>query len=137
MRAAFGVGAIGFGLERFGMAAALTRGSGLLEFVAGILVFTPLTALAATFLGGWWLLLAVVSATAGSPELGVCDILLAAGAFALARLTRVNEAERSPRPHVAVAEAPAPRRVTFELEAVAAPEAKAVARAVVSSRRSA
>lgn len=94
LRAVFGVQAVVFGLVRFNTPGALTRGSGIVELVAGVLVFTPLTELAAYFLTVWLVLLAVVAAGLESAYgIAVCDVMLAAGAFALARLTRLNEAE--------------------------------------------
>ncbi len=127
MRAALGTGAIGFGLERFNMPGTLARGGGLLEFIAGLLVFTPLTGRAATFLSGWWLLLALGAASARSPALAACHVLLAAGAFALARLTGLNEAERPGRPAVSRTEA-ARRGASSPLAVAASPEAPPVAR---------
>ncbi len=128
LRAALGTGAIAFGLEGFNMPGTLTRGGGLLQFIAGMLVFTPLTGWAATFLSGWWLLLALGAASAGTSALAACDVLLAAGAFALARLTGVNEDERPGSQAVGRREAEARRAASAQLAAAAAPDAPAVAR---------
>ncbi len=93
LRLAFGASSIVSGLANFNTLATSTRVAGVVELVAGVLIFTPLTELAATFLTGWLLFLALRAAVPGGEwVLALCDVMLAAGAFALARFTRVNEA---------------------------------------------
>jgi len=114
MRAAFGSSCIGLGLQRFLEAqATLTRGAGLFEMLAGVLILTPLTEAAATVLTGWLVLLAVGALGPKGATLGGLDVLLAATAFALARLTQVNEAEpvgKRPQPATRRPSARAPQR---------------------------
>ncbi len=93
LRFVLGAQAIGFGVQWWQQPGALAHVAGLLELVAGVLVFTPLTELAATFLAGWLFLLALAAVLPGGGGLGFCNILLAASAFTLARLTRVNQGE--------------------------------------------
>jgi|GEM_PF-5431432 len=88
LRFVVGAQGIGFGLQRWQLPGTAARVAGLLELVAGVLVFTPLTELAAIFLTGWLSLQAVLP---GGGGLGVSNLLLAAAAYTLARLTRVNE----------------------------------------------
>ncbi len=108
LRVAFGVQAVLFGLVRFNTPGTLTRLSGVVELGAGVLVFTPLTELAAYFLTGWLLLLALAAVgLEGAYGTAVCNVMLAAGAFALGRFTRLNEAEG---PMVGRATAPPARR---------------------------
>ena len=94
LRLTFGASSIVCGLANFNTLATSTRVAGVVELVAGVLIFTPLTELAAaTFLTGWLLFLALRAAVPGGEWLlALCDVMLAAGAFALARFTRVNEA---------------------------------------------
>jgi hypothetical protein len=92
LRTSFGTLAIASGLGRAHLASTPDRLAACLELGAGVLVFTPFTAAAASFLTGWLLLLALVSLLAGGPgDRAASDLVLAAGAFTLARLTRVNE----------------------------------------------
>ncbi len=93
LRCVLGAAAIGFGLQRWQQAGAPAHVGALLELVAGVLVFTPLTELAATFLAGWCLVLALLAILPGGGGLGASNVLLAASAFSLARLTRVNEGQ--------------------------------------------
>jgi hypothetical protein len=92
LRVACGVLPIVYGLEKFNTGGPWLRAAGVVELIAGILIFTALTEVAAYFLTAWFLLLALQ--TANGPltyELAVSDVLLAVGAFVLAQLTRVNE----------------------------------------------
>ena len=92
LRIACGVLPIVSGLEKFNAGGPWLRAAGVVELIAGILIFTAFTEVAAYFLTAWFLLLALQ--TASGPlayELAVSDVLLAVGAFVLARLTRVNE----------------------------------------------
>jgi hypothetical protein len=101
LRLAVGVDSIVVGLQRFGSEGPLKRGAGVIEVVVGVLVFTPFTQHAAYFLMGWLLLLASKAAGGGGAyDIAVGDVILAAGAFALAQLTRLNEAST---PSVALA----------------------------------
>ncbi len=93
LRFGLGAGAIGFGLQGWQQPGAPAHVAALLELAAGVLVFTPLTELAATFLAGWCLLLALAAVLPGGGGLGASNVLLAASAFTLARLTRVNEGQ--------------------------------------------
>ena len=92
LRLVVGVQAIAFGLQRWQLPGTAARLAGVVELVAGVLVFTPLTELAAIFLTGWLCLLALPAVVSGGGVLGASNVLLAATAFALSRLTRVNEA---------------------------------------------
>jgi hypothetical protein len=92
LRVACGVLPIVSGLEKFNAGGLWLRAAGVVELIAGILIFTAFTEVAAYFLTGWFLLLALQ--TASGPHayaLGVSDVLLAVATFVLARLTRVNE----------------------------------------------
>jgi hypothetical protein len=93
LRFVLGAQAIGFGVQRWQQPGAPAHLAGLLELVAGVLVFTPLTELAARFLAGWLFLLALAAVLPGGSGLGLTNVLLAASAFTLARLTRVNQGE--------------------------------------------
>lgn len=94
LRAAFGVLAIASGVSRLGAPGTVGHVAGGIEVAVGVLVLSPFTAAAANFLAGWLVLLAL-SGLAGGSHLDIAgqDLLLSAGAFSLARLTRVNEAE--------------------------------------------
>jgi hypothetical protein len=96
LRLGYGVLFIVSGLEKFNGLGTPTRVAGVVELVAGVLVFTPFTRTAAHFLGGWLVLLALVAGTLGQYDRGVRDALLAVGAFVLARLMRVNEGQTAP-----------------------------------------
>lgn len=100
LRHGLGVSAFASGLYTLHASTALPRLTGAIELGAGILIFTPLSCLAARALTGWLLLLALKLWIAGGPyDTAAGDVVLAAGAFALARLTRVNEAApREDRP---------------------------------------
>jgi hypothetical protein len=90
LRLAVGVDSVVIGLQRFSSEA---TPAAVVELVAGLLIFTPFTELAAYFLTVWPLLLALKAVTLGGAyDNAIYDVMLAAGAFALARLTRVNEA---------------------------------------------
>jgi len=94
LRLACGVFPIVSGLEKFNGLGLWTRAAGVVELVAGVLIFTPYTRLAALFLSGWLLLLAALAVAGGTYDMAVRGVLLAVGAFVLSRLTRVNEARR-------------------------------------------
>jgi hypothetical protein len=93
LRLAIGVQAVVLGLTKFNTQDALLRISGVVELLAGILIFTPYTETAGYFLTGW-LLLFGLKALGGEGAYGsaVAYTVLAACAFALAHLTRLNEA---------------------------------------------
>lgn len=118
LRLACGVQPIVSGLRKFATGEPLGRIEGVIELVAGVLVFTPLTKATARFLTAWLLLLALRALSGrGAYDVAIWDILLAAGAFALVRLTQVNEA--------AVAEAPSsPRPAEPQFRSAAAPHLK-------------
>jgi hypothetical protein len=93
LRVACGVLPIVSGLEKFNTGGTWLRAAGVVEVVGGILIFTAFTEVAAYFFTGWFLLFALQTARVQGPNwLAVSDVVLAVGAFALARLTRVNEA---------------------------------------------
>jgi hypothetical protein len=96
LRLGYGVLFVVSGLEKFNSLGTPTRVAGVVELLAGVLVFTPFTRTAAHFLGGWLVLLALVAATLGQYDMAVRDALLAVGAFVLARLMRVNEGQPGP-----------------------------------------
>jgi hypothetical protein len=80
------------GLEKFNAGGTWLRAAGVVELVAGVLIFTPFTEVAAYFLTAWFLVFAVQAAGANGAEwLAVSDVVFAVGTFVLARLTRVNE----------------------------------------------
>jgi hypothetical protein len=92
LRVACGVLPIVSGLEKFNTGGLWLRAAGVVELIAGILIFTVFTEVAAYFLTAWFLLLALQ--TASGPrgyEPAVANVLLAVAAFVLGRLTRVNE----------------------------------------------
>jgi hypothetical protein len=93
LRLVCGVQPMVSGLAKFNAGGASSRAMGVLELVAGVLVFTPFTEVAARFLTAWFLLLALHAAgVRAAYDIAVTDVLLAVAAFALARLTRLNEA---------------------------------------------
>ena len=93
LRLGCGVQSIVSGVLKFNSGEPLVRVAGVIELVAGVLIFTPLTTAAARFIGGWLLLLALYALSVRHAyDAAVFDVLLAAGALVLARLTRVNEA---------------------------------------------
>ena len=95
LRVACGVLPIVSGLEKFNTGGAWLRAAGVVELVAGILIFTAFTEVAAYFLTAWFLLLALQTASGPHAyELAVSDVLFAVGTFVLARLTRVNESAK-------------------------------------------
>jgi hypothetical protein len=99
LRIAFGASAFASGLYTLQTSGLIPRISGAIQLGAGVLVFTPLTGVAARVLTSWLLLIALKLLLAGGPyETAACDVVLAAGAFALARFTTVNEAPSEPRP---------------------------------------
>jgi hypothetical protein len=94
LRIGFCVLSIASGVSRLLAPGLLNRAAGCVELAAGILVLTPYTWLAATFLSGWLVVVALkVLLVGGAGDSALSDLLLAAGAFALARFTRVNETE--------------------------------------------
>jgi hypothetical protein len=93
LRLACGVQPMVSGLARFNAGGASSRAMGVIELLAGVLVFTPATEAAARFLTVWFLLLGVHALSVrGAYDIAVTDVLLAAAAYVLARLTRLNEA---------------------------------------------
>jgi hypothetical protein len=99
LRIACGVLPIVSGLEKFNTGGSWLRVAGVVELIAGILIFTAFTEVAAWFLTVWFLLLALQTASgAHAYALALCNVLVAVGAFVLARLTSLNEsAERDVR----------------------------------------
>ncbi len=92
LRVACGALPIVSGLEKFDAGGPWLRAAGVVELIAGILIFTAFSEVAAYFLSTWFLLLALQTASGlHAYELAFSDVLLAVGAFVLARLTRVNE----------------------------------------------
>jgi hypothetical protein len=108
LRLGLGVSAFASGLYTLHASTDLPRLTGAIELGAGILIFTPLSGVAARLLTGWLLLLALKLLMAGgSYDTAAGDVMLAAGAFALARFTTVNEAapgEFTPTHHCTVDE---------------------------------
>jgi len=94
LRTAFCVLVIASGVSRLGAPGTVGHVAGGIEVGVGVLVLSPFTAAAADLLTGWLVLLAL-SGLVGGGHLDVAaqDLLLAAGAFTLAHLTRVNERE--------------------------------------------
>jgi uncharacterized membrane protein YphA (DoxX/SURF4 family) len=69
--------------------ATLMKAVGVVEVLAGVLVLSPRTRLGAYFVMAWLLLVSLNLLLAGRYDIVVRDLGLAAGAFALARLTEV------------------------------------------------
>jgi hypothetical protein len=119
LRVACGALPIVSGLEKFSTGEPWLRAAGVVELIAGVLIFTVFTEVAAYFLTAWFLLLALQTVSGPHAyELAFSDVLLAVGAFVLARLTRVNE---SATRRVGVVEGSAPSLIRHEDYPASAP----------------
>ena len=85
-------------------AGTLMRTAGVIEMIAGIAVLAGLTRLGGYVIAAWLTLIALSLVASGHYfDVAVRDLVMATGAFALARLSEVREAEgvRALRPRTA------------------------------------
>lgn len=75
-------------------AGALMRVAGVIEMIAGIVVLAGLTRLGGYVVAGWLTLIALSLVTSGQYfDVAVRDLVMAVGAFTLAKVSEVREAE--------------------------------------------
>ena len=83
-------------------AGALMRFAGVIEMIAGIAVLAGLTRFAGYVVAAWLTAIAISLLTTGQYfDVAVRDLVIAVGAFALARLAAAREAEGGRSPSVA------------------------------------